>query len=62
MSIGWKIFLPLTFGLLFFYSGILFYLDGLPVFLDSNLIVFETYIHLREYIDIFLYFKSYKFF
>ena len=31
MSIGWKIFLPITFGLLLFYAGILILFDGFPV-------------------------------
>jgi NADH-quinone oxidoreductase subunit H len=30
MSLGWKVFLPLSLGFLIFYSGILYGLDWLP--------------------------------
>jgi len=54
MSIGWKIFLPITFGLLIFYAGILIFFDGLPVNVDYNTFVIESCFNLRNNKEVFL--------
>lgn len=57
MSIGWKIFLPLTFGLLLFYTGILLTFDGLPVNnFDLSSYFIESYLGMN--IDVFLQFNQ----
>ena len=59
MSIGWKIFLPLTFGLLIFYIGLLIFLDGLPVNFDFYTIDIESLLSLRDSKELFFKFKNY---
>jgi NADH-quinone oxidoreductase subunit H len=58
MSIGWKIFLPITFGLLLFYAGILILFDGLPVNSDYGTFLVESGLSLRDKKEIFLMLKD----
>lgn len=58
MSIGWKIFLPITFGLLLFYAGLLIFFDGLPVNSDYGTFVLESGLNLKDKKDLFLMFKD----
>lgn len=56
MSIGWKVFLPVTFGLLVFYIGLLILFDGLPVQSEFKDVVEQT-LPIRDNLDVFLEFK-----
>ena len=58
MSIGWKIFLPITFGLLLFYAGLLIFFDGLPVNSDYGTFIIESSLNIRDKKDLFLMFKN----
>jgi NADH-quinone oxidoreductase subunit H len=58
MSIGWKIFLPITFGLLLFYAGILILFDGLPVNSDYGTFLVESGLSLRDKKEVFLMLKD----
>jgi NADH-quinone oxidoreductase subunit H len=58
MSIGWKIFLPVTFGLLLFYAGILILFDGLPVNSDYGTFIVESGLSLRDKKEVFLMLKD----
>ena len=58
MSIGWKIFLPVTFGLLLFYAGLLLLFDGLPVNSDYGTFLYESGLTLKDNKDILLLFKD----
>lgn len=58
MSIGWKIFLPITFGLLLLYAGILLSFDGLPVNSDYGTFILESAFSLRDKKDTLLEFKD----
>lgn len=44
MYIGWKIFLPITLGFIFFYAGLLFSLNSLPFNPLPNLLCYNNYI------------------
>lgn len=58
MSIGWKIFLPITFGLLLFYAGLLILFDGLPVNSDYGTFIIESILNIKDKKDLFLMFKD----
>mgnify|MGYP003384534408 CR=1 FL=1 len=58
MSIGWKIFLPITFGLLLLYAGILLCFDGLPVNSDYGTFLVESVFSLRDNKEVFFTFKD----
>lgn len=58
MSIGWKIFLPITFGLLILYAGLLILFDGLPVNSDYGTFLVESGLNLRDKKDVLLMFKD----
>ena len=60
MSIGWKIFLPITFGLLLFYAGLLILFDGLPVNSDYGTYLIESILNIKDKKDVFLMFKDIK--
>ena len=58
MSIGWKIFLPITFGLLLLYAGILLCFDGLPVNSDYGTFIIESAFSLRDNKEVLFNFKD----
>lgn len=58
MSIGWKIFLPLTFGLLLFYLGLLLFFDGLPLDNKFETLQLESFLNIRKSLPLFLEFKN----